>query len=74
MKTLWRDPQGDFSASKFWTAVAYATATGIMIVQAPTVGWEMLLAYTAIVGGSEVAKKLITVRWGKHPESRDDTK
>jgi hypothetical protein len=74
MKNLWRDPHGDFSASKFWTTVAYSVATGIMISQADRVGWEMMLAYMAVVGGSEVAKKLITVRWGKDPDTARDTK
>lgn len=74
MKNLFRDPKGDFSASKFWTTVAYSTATGIMIAQADRVGWEMLLAYMAVVGGSEVAKKLITVRWGKAQDHTEDTK
>lgn len=74
MKSLVRDPQGGFSASKFWTTVAYSVATIIMITQADRVGWEILLVYMAVVGGSEVAKKLITVRWGKHPDTADNTK
>jgi hypothetical protein len=45
-----------------------------MITQADRVGWEILLVYMAVVGGSEVAKKLITVRWGKHPDTADNTK
>ena len=64
MISLVRDPNGGFSASKFWTTVAYAVATMIMITQADRVGWEMLLAYMAVVGSSEVAKKLITVKYG----------
>lgn len=67
LKSLWLDPNHQFSASKFWTTVAYATATVIMILEHHRVEWEMLLAYTAVVGGSEVAKKLITLRYAVKP-------
>ena len=64
MNKLWADPQGNFSASKWWTTVAYTAATAIILINAQSVTWEMLLAYMATVGGSEIAKKYLTMRYG----------
>ena len=61
---LCRDPHGKFSASKFWTNVAYATATYVVIMNANATNWELLLVYVATVGGSEVAKKFLNMRYG----------
>ena len=58
------DPHGRFSASKFWTQVAYATATYVVIQHASGTNWELLLVYIATVGGSEVAKKFLNMRYG----------
>ena len=61
---LFQDPHGKFSASKFWTNVAYATATYVVIANANATNWELLLVYVATVGGSEVAKKFLSMRYG----------
>jgi len=61
---LFQDPHGKFSASKFWTNVAYATATYVVIANANSTNWELLLVYVATVGGSEVAKKWLSMRYG----------
>ena len=61
---LFCDPSGNFSASKFWTNVAYATATYVVIMNANATNWELLLVYVATVGGSEVAKKFLSMRYG----------
>jgi hypothetical protein len=64
INALCRDPHGQFSASKFWTNVAYATATYVVIANANSTNWELLLVYVATVGGSEVAKKFLNMRYG----------
>jgi hypothetical protein len=61
---LFSDPHGKFSTSKFWTNVAYATATYVVITNANSTNWELLLVYVATVGGSEVAKKFLNMRYG----------
>jgi hypothetical protein len=62
--SMFNDPHGKFSASKFWTNVAYATATYVVIQHASAANWELLLVYVATVGGSEVAKKFLHMRYG----------
>ena len=62
--SMFNDPHGKFSASKFWTNVAYATATYVVIQHAGAANWELLLVYVATVGGSEVAKKFLNMRYG----------
>jgi hypothetical protein len=59
-----QDPNGNFSASKFWTNVAYAVATYLVIMNVNSENWELLLVYVATVGGSEVAKKFLNMRYG----------
>jgi hypothetical protein len=59
-----RDPHGNFSASKFWTNVAYAVATYVIIRYASATNWELLLVYLSVVGGSEVGKKFLNMRYG----------
>ena len=67
---LFRDPNGNFSTSKFWTNVAYATATYVVIMNANATNWELLLVYVATVGGSEVAKKFLNMRYGVPQSSK----
>lgn len=64
---MFDDPTGKFSASKFWTAVAYATATYVVILNAHDISWELFLVYIATVGGSEIAKKYLVMRYGEKP-------
>lgn len=63
MESLFKDPNGNFSVSKMWTNIAYTVASYIVIVNVKEMGWELLLVYMAVVGGSEVAKKLITMKY-----------
>ena len=67
---LCSDPHGNFSMSKFWTNIAYGVATYVVIKYANTTNWELLLVYMATVGGSEVAKKFLTMRYGGNNESK----
>ena len=66
MKSLFRDPRGEFSVSKMWTNIAYAVATYVVIQHADATHWEMLLVYMSVVGGSEVAKKFLTLKFGNN--------
>jgi len=61
-----RDPNGNFSVSKFWTNVAYAVATYVIIRYASATNWELLLVYLSVVGGSEVGKKFLNMRYGRN--------
>jgi hypothetical protein len=72
---LFQDPHGKFSTSKFWTNVAYATATYVVIANANSTNWELLLVYVATVGGSEIAKKFLSMRYsnGQTPPANDTT-
>lgn len=73
MKFLWTSSTtGNSSASKIWTNIAYAVATYIVLTM-QNVTWEVLLVYMAIVGGSEVASKLIALRYGGGG-AKDDNK
>lgn len=54
---------GKASSSKIWTHIAYAVATYILLTM-QNVTWEILLVYMAIVGGSEIAKRLLTLKYG----------
>jgi hypothetical protein len=61
MNKFFRDNLDNFSMSRFWTAIAYATCTYVMIARIDSIDWMMLTAYAGIVGGSEVAKKWINL-------------
>lgn len=70
---MFRDPEGRFSASKFWTAVAYSTATYVVLINANNISWELFLVYIATVGGSEVAKKFLSMRYGGKNAGQQET-
>lgn len=74
MKSFFRDPNGEFSVSKFWTNVAYAVATYVVVIHATATNWELLLVYMSVVGGSEVAKKFMTMRYGNDRGTVDKSK
>lgn len=69
MASLFNDPQGNFSASKMWTNIAYAVSTYIVLTKSTGANWELLLVYLAAVGGSEVAKKFLNMKYGNHNQS-----
>ena len=57
---LWTSKQdGEPSSSKLWRHVAYAAATYVVVKQAPTIEWSVLLVYMAVVGGSEIAMRVL---------------
>lgn len=66
MKFLITDSHtGKASASKLWTNVANCVATYVVITTANNSdSWEILLVYLAVVGSSEIAKKLIMLKAG----------
>ena len=64
MNFLWTNSAtGKSSSSKIWTNIAYAVATYIVLTM-QTVTWEILLVYMAVVGGSEIAKRVLTLKYG----------
>lgn len=66
---LWRDKQtGKNSSSKFWKNVAFIVGTYIIVLNAVGLGWELFLVYLAVIGGSEVALKIVELRFGKEPK------
>lgn len=62
---LWNDKNGNFTHAKFWSSVAYAIMSYGMIKasQAGAMTGEIMMAYGAIVGGAEVAKKALTMKY-----------
>ena len=69
IRELCTDNLGNLSQNKLWAHVAKAAATAIFI----RTGWNaqsvesvtwLLLAYVAVVGGSELAAKAMNLRWG----------
>jgi len=66
MKFLFTDSHtGKLSSSKIWTHISYSVATYVVIKSVnDATNWEMLLVYMAVVGGSEIAKKILTVSMG----------
>lgn len=72
MKFLWEDSHtGKASSSKIWTHIAYATGTYIMIKTASDPRWEMMLVYMAVVGSSEIAKKVLALKLGVSNKEKD---
>ena len=62
-RSTWtKNTKGDFSTSKIWRHVAFATATYVVIF-APSVPWELLLTYITVVSGSEIGKRIIEARY-----------
>lgn len=73
MKFLWTSSStGQSSASKIWTNIAYAVATYIVLTM-QNVTWEILLVYMAVVGGSEIAKRVLTLKYGGGNNDKQET-
>lgn len=74
LKFLWQDSYTkEPSASKIWMHISYGVSTYI-VIRMDNIGWEILLVYMAVVGGSEIAKKLLTMKFGGHPEPKSKLK
>lgn len=74
MKFLLTDSHtGKLSSSKIWTHIAYGVATYVVIKTANDANnWEMLLVYMAVVGSSEIAKKILTMKLGGSGSTKED--
>jgi hypothetical protein len=59
IKAFFSDSQGNFSMTRFWTSVCYATCTYVIIHNVNTVDWTMLLAYAGVVSSADIAKKVL---------------
>lgn len=59
IKEFFTDIGGNFSTTRFWTGVCYATCTWVIIHNIDTVDWTMLLAYAGVVSGADIAKKVL---------------
>jgi NhaP-type Na+/H+ or K+/H+ antiporter len=71
MSFLWTDRRTQRpSNSTFWKTVAYAVGTYVIVVNAATLSWELLLVYLAVIGGSEVATRIIELRFGKTNDTK----
>ena len=71
MLSLIRDQNGRLSASKLWTNIAYGVSTYIVIERTHDMTWDFLLVYMAVVGGSEIAKKFLTMHYGREEKSNE---
>ena len=60
---LLNDSNGVRSTTKLWRHIAFGTATYCVIIQTPLT-WEFLLAYLAVVSGSELGKRMIEAKYG----------
>jgi len=56
LKKFFSDADGNFSMTRFWTSVCYATCTWLILHQDPLT-WEFLLVYAGIVSGTDIAKR-----------------
>ena len=59
IKEFFSDSNGDFSMTRFWTSVCFATCTWVIIHNVDKLDWATLVAYAGVVGGVDVAKKWI---------------
>jgi len=66
------DSQGKLSATKFWFHVGNIILSKA-ILEKSDLGWEDILSYGAIVGGSHVAVALLKLKFGGGNASIDDT-
>jgi hypothetical protein len=68
---LFKDKNGDYSTSKVWRHIAFGTATYELITINPLT-WEFLLAYLAVVSGSELGKRMVEAKYNL--TTKDDPK
>jgi hypothetical protein len=70
MAKLWQDKNGAFNAAKFWAMVAFAIASFAVAKMSilGTLSDFSFIAYLAIVGGADVAKKWITMAYTKEKQ------
>lgn len=69
---LLNDANGARSTTKLWRHVAFITATYAVAVANPLT-WEFLLAYLAVVSGSELGKRMIEAKYGITTPTKEDS-
>ena len=80
VKDLFQNPKdGRISASKFWLNIAFAVASGIVVILATngTLNVDIFIAYLMIVSGNNLTSKWISLKYGgggdpPPPEIPDD--
>lgn len=67
IKDLISTPEGKVSHTKFWSNIAYLTATGIMVVTTSRdkMTWDLFVIYLSVVGASTAASKFLALRYGQ---------
>lgn len=71
MRFLWTTSSGRPSASKVWKNIAYGVATFVVIRNANTIAWDLLLVYLGVVGGSELATRVIESKFPSPPVKKE---
>jgi hypothetical protein len=76
LKELILGPDGKISHTKFWSNIAYATGTGVFILQAykGTLTPDVWLIYMGVVGAHSAVSKMISSKYGGVSTSVSDTK
>ena len=66
------DEDGRISHTRFWSSVAYAVATWVVIKMtlAGTLNWELFTTYLAVVASHTAASKWLTARFTKTEPDR----
>lgn len=67
VKDLFQNPKdGRISASKFWLNIAFAVASGILVILATngTLNVDIFIAYLMIVSGNNLTSKWISLKYG----------
>lgn len=67
VKDLFQNPKdGRISASKFWLNIAFAVASGIVVILATngTLNVDIFIAYLMIVSGNNLTSKWISMKYG----------
>jgi hypothetical protein len=62
VREFFTDIGGNFSTTRLWTNICYATCTYIMIYNINNLDWTLMLAYAGIVSGADIAKKVLVKR------------
>ena len=67
VKDLFQNPKdGRISASKFWLNIAFAVASGIVVILATngTLNVDIFITYLMIVSGNNLTSKWISLKYG----------
>jgi len=65
MSKFFTDARGQFSMSRFWTAVAFSFFTYYMFKNIEHLDMTILLAYVGTLAGTDIAKKYISLNASK---------